>query len=592
MNTAAKIKALRTEMKNAGVAAMIIPSADPHQSEYIAPCWRDREWISGFKGSAGTVVVTQEKAGLWTDSRYFLQAELEIKGSGIELFKMGMPQTPDHLSWLKKELKAGDSVAINGTVFAVFAYRDAEESLKDKNIKLIPDLDLISAIWTDRPAVPAEFVYEHAKKFHGTTVKEKLSAIRAKMAYKEADYHLVTALDDIAWTLNLRGADVKNNPVAISFLVIGQEEVMLFIDKNKVDAELIKNLKKNGVAIFAYGDIYNKLKKLSADKIMLVTPKRTSIQLYNSLPAKMKKIEGDSIPTILKALKNPKEIAGWKKAMIEDGVAMCKFWFWLENNVGKIPMTEITVAEKLTELRKQGEDYVMDSFDAIAGYLENGAFNHYKADPKTAKSIQADGMFLLDSGGNYLNGTTDITRTFTLGNTTDQEMIDYSLVLKGHINLGNCVFPAGTKGHQLDSFARKALWEAGFNYGHGTGHGIGYFLSVHEGPQNIGQAGSTVALEVGMTLSNEPGLYRDGKYGIRIENLITVIPAEETEFGQFLKFETLTLCPYDRNLIIPKLLSREERQWLNSYHSKVYRLISPRLRTEEKEWLLQKTARI
>lgn len=588
-----KISKLRQAMKNAGIKAYIIPSTDPHISEYVADCWTSRYWISGFSGSAGTIVVTDETAGLWTDSRYFLQAANELEGSGIELFKLGLPETLDYPEWLKKNLHSGDTVGFDGKVVTVALAQKMKKMFSIKNIKLITNHDLIEQIWENRPAVPANPIFEHELKYSGKPRTDKLDEIREKMISNDADYHIMATLDDINWSFNIRGRDVSFNPVAVCYAVISKNSAELFIFDSKVPLELKSKFEKDGIKILPYESIADRIGRFEKGTNVLVDINKMNLWLYESIPSECLIIESANPSTLLKACKNFTEVQGVKNAMRRDAVAMTNFIYWLEKNVGKEKITEISTMDKIREFRSDIPLYFGESFNTIAGYKGNGAIVHYGANPETAAEIFAEGFFLFDSGGQYYDGTTDITRMFHLSNPTEQEKIDYTLVLKGHINLSMAQFPVGTRGSQLDILARKALWDRGCNYLHGTGHGVGCFMNVHEGPQSIRMDENPTTLVPGMIISNEPGLYRANQYGIRIENLVLVVEGEKTEFGQYLKFENLTLCPIDTKAIDKSLLSEDEINWFNEYHQTVYNEVAPLLENEEKRlFLAEKTKAI
>jgi Xaa-Pro aminopeptidase len=593
MTTAEKLTSLRDLMSEQGFAAYIIPSTDPHQSEYIADHWKTRQWFSGFTGSAGTVVVTQDFAGLWTDSRYFIQAEKELQGSGIELVKLKIPHTPEYVDWLKEKLDRGSVVGINGKVFSESLVSSMKKAFLDKGIKINCGLDLPGMIWKDRPPVSMNGITEHDLKYAGKSRKEKLARVREEMEKEGAGYHLLTSLDDIAWVFNLRGTDVDYNPVFISYALISKDTSTLFVDEHKLGQELRDKLVADSVTVEPYEKIDETLTALEIGSGIMFSTSKTSHYINLCIPPHCKKIDSISIVTRLKACKDETEITNIRNAMVKDGVALVKFFKWLEENIGKEAITEITLDEKLTSIRASQKGYTGNSFGTIAGYKDHGAIVHYDATPESAYPLSAEGILLLDSGAQYLDGTTDITRTITLGKPTEEQVRDYTLVLKGLIQLSLAIFPEGTKGFHLDVLARKALWEHSKNYGHGTGHGVGYFLNVHEGPQGITpNAAVNTALEPGMIQSNEPGYYKEGEYGIRLENLILVTEHSESEYGRFLQFDTITLFPFDTNLIDMDLLSEREKGWLNRYHKKVFERLSPGLTKEENQWLLKKTKNI
>lgn len=590
MTTQDKLKAIRELMKQYKLSAYIIPPTDPHQSEYIPAHWKTREWFSGFTGSAGTVVVTEHFAGLWTDSRYFIQAEKELAGSGITLVKLKIPHTPEYIDWLCENLDKGSCVGFDGNVFSESLANILKARFSVKGIDIESRFDLPALIWKDRPEMSKEMVYEHEPRYAGKDRKEKLKLVFEQMKADGFDYHLLTALDDIAWLFNLRGNDIDYNPVFIAYALLSQSKATLFINKEKITDGLLKQLQGDGIEILPYTAIGESLASLENQKSILYTSSKISCSLSGQIPTAIRKSDGLSIPSKLKACKDAVETANIHQAMIKDGIALTRFFIWLENHLGKQNISEVDVDEKLTSFRKQQQGFVGNSFGTIAGYLDHGAIVHYSATSESAYQLKSEGLLLLDSGGQYLEGTTDITRTISLGKPTKDEKEDYTRVLKGTIRLAMAVFPEGTKGFQLDALARFALWEAHKNYGHGTGHGVGYFLNVHEGPQGItpNPAVNYPLLE-GMVQSDEPGFYREGMYGIRLENLIQVVRVGQSDYGTFLAFNTLTLCPFDKNLIDKDLLSKEERTWLNTYHQKVFEKLSPSLDTNEKAWLKEKT---
>lgn len=586
MNTTIKerIRALRTWMKQTGIDAFIIPSTDPHLSEYVAPHWQSREWISGFTGSAGTVVVTGNEAGLWTDSRYFLQAARQIEGTGIDLYKEMLPETPSIPAFLSERLKKGQTAGIDGRVFATDAARLLREELAVKGIGLKCAPDPMEQIWNGRPEMPQAPAFIYDTKYAGRTCTEKLEAIRAEMKKAEADSLLLSALDEIAWTLNLRGSDVHCNPVVVSYLLIGRNEAHYFINSRKVTPEVAAHLHEAGVSLHTYQEIESYLAQLPAGSLML-EPGKTNYAVRSAIPQSCRIIEAPSPVALLKAVRNEQETAGLRQAMRRDGVALVKFLKWLEEAVPQGTETEISVDRKLHELRAAQPLYMGESFDTIAGYGAHAAIVHYEATPETDIPLEPRGFLLLDSGAQYLDGTTDITRTIALGPLTDEEKTDYTLILKGHIDLAMAVFPEGTRGAQLDVLARMPIWQHRMNFLHGTGHGVGHFLNVHEGPQSIRMNENPVALRAGMVTSNEPGVYKAGSHGIRTENLVLTVPAGEGLFGRYLKFETVTLCPICTRGIVRSLLTPAETDWLNQYHRKVYEQLSPGLNEDERLWL-------
>lgn len=587
-----RLEKLRELMAEKGIDAYIIPTSDPHLSEYLSDHWKARVWISGFTGSAGTVVVTADESGLWTDGRYFIQAEDQLKGSEIKLFKMRMPKVPTVIEWLRDNLEKGSTVGFNGEVVPHTLIKNMEKEFSKKEIKLEENYDLIGKIWSDRPEKPKSKIFIHDTKYAGKTPKEKLEDVREEMRKYDIDYFLLGSLDDIAWLYNIRGRDVKNNPVVTSYALVSMDKSWLFVDKYKVDGEVEKFLKENGIEIKEYKEVRNFIENISKDSTIYIDPDKINRWLYNGIPKECKIVEGMNFTTKLKAIKNDVEIENLKKCYIKDGVALVKFLYWLDKNVDKNEITEMSAEEKLESFRKEQELFVEPSFDTIAAYKEHGAMMHYKATEESNYTLKPEGMFLVDSGGQYYDGTTDTTRTIILGPITDEEKRDFTLTLKGLINLSKARFLHGATFSNLDVLARLPLWEIGIDYKCGTGHGIGFFLNVHEGPNNFSQRPTKVVVEEGMVTSIEPGVYKAGKYGIRLENVVVAVKDYENESGQFMKFETLTNCPLDLEGIDVKLLSEEEIKWLNEYHKQVYDNLSPYLSEEEKEWLKEETKEI
>ncbi len=593
-NIPERIAALREAMKQHKIDAYIIPTSDPHMSEYPADCWKYREWISGFTGSAGTVIITADKAGLWTDSRYFLQASTQLEGTGIELFKMMLPETPTIPEFLTHELKEGQTVGLNGETYSLADARSLEKALAEKEIKLNTNASLIDPIWKERPAIPEAPMFEMPIELSGKSTEDKLIDINKMLHKAGADCTILSALDEVAWTFNIRGTDVAYNPVVISYAFVSEKESVLFVNPKKIPAEIAEHLKKEGVTLADYGMLATFLSRLPERTRVFIDSKRTNVAIYNALPKSSILIEGTSPANHLKSIKNETEIKGFRNAVLKDGIAMIKFYFWLEKmlKAGE-KVTELSAAAKLTALRSEQPQYVMDSFASISSYGPHGAVVHYSPTPETDTELKTDSLYLLDSGAQYLDGTTDITRTIALCDEPSEQMKkDFTRALKGTIGIAKCKFPAGIRGCLIDAFARKALWDAGINYLHGTCHGIGHCLNVHEGPQSIRMEENPVILEPGMVMSDEPAIYRPGEYGIRTENMILIREDSETEFGKFLGFETLTLCYIDTKLVIPSMLSVREHAWLNKYHQMVYDLVSPHLTEEEKAWLKEKTAEI
>ena len=579
-----RIAALRAHIAQEQIQAFIIPSTDPHLSEYVAPHWQSREWISGFTGSAGTVVVTAKDAGLWTDSRYFLQAARQLEGTCITLYKEMLPETPNIPEFLSAHLQEGDCVGIDGKMFSAEEVEHLQKELKKSGIRIKSIADPIQLLWTDRPAMPLAPAFVYDTKYAGMSFTEKLPAVRQAMEAAGADSLLLSALDEIAWLLNIRGNDVHCNPVVVSYLLIEKDKVNYFVQPQKVTPELTEYFNVNGISVHPYEEIGDYLNSFNAHSI-LMNPAKTNYAIYSAIRPGCLIINGASPVALLKAIRNKQEIAGIHAAMQRDGVALVKFLKWLDEAVPTGKETEISVDKKLHTFRAAQPLYMGESFDTIAGYKEHGAIVHYEATPETDVTLKSEGFLLLDSGAQYLDGTTDITRTIALGPLTEEEKTDYTLILKGHIALAMAVFPEGTRGAQLDVLARMPIWKERMNYLHGTGHGVGHFLNVHEGPQSIRMNENPVALQPGMVTSNEPGVYKAGSHGIRTENLVLTVPAGEGMFGKYLKFETLTLCPICRKGIIKELLTAEEIGWLNDYHRTVYEKLSPDLNNDEREWL-------
>lgn len=586
-----RMHALRMTFNPNSIKAFIIPSTDPHLSEYVAPHWKSREWISGFTGSAGTVVITMNEAGLWTDSRYFLQAAEQLEGSGITLYKEMLSETPSITEFLCRHLKPGESVSIDGKMFSVQQVEQMKEELAPYSLQVDIFGDPLKNIWEDRPSMPDSPAFIYDIKYAGVSCEQKVAAIRVELKKKGVDSLFLSALDEIAWTLNLRGNDVHCNPVVVSYLLITQEDVFYFIAPEKVTQEVEGYLKEQHVSLKGYDEVESFLNTFTAKNI-LIDPKKTNYAIYSAINPKCTILRGEAPVASMKAIRNEQEIAGVHAAMQRDGVALVKFLKWLEEAVPSGKETELSVDRMLHEFRAQQPLYMGESFDTIAGYKEHGAIVHYSATPETDIPLQPKGFLLLDSGAQYLDGTTDITRTIALGELTEEEKIDYTLILKGHIALAMAKFPVGTRGAQLDVLARMPIWNHGMNFLHGTGHGVGHFLSVHEGPQSIRMNENPVVLQPGMVTSNEPGVYKAGSHGIRTENLTLVCKDREGMFGEYLKFETITLCPICKKGIIKEMLTPDEIKWFNDYHRTVYEKLSPDLNEEEKDWLKVATSAI
>ena len=586
-----RVHALRIAFRPNNIKAFIIPSTDPHLSEYVAPYWMSREWISGFTGSAGTAVILMDKAGLWTDSRYFLQAEKELEGSGITLYKEMLPETPSITKFLCQNLKPGESVSIDGKMFSVQQVEQMKEDLAPYQLQVNLFGDPLKNIWKDRPSMPDAPAFIYDVKYAGKSCGEKVAAIRTELKKKGIFALFLSSLDEIAWTLNLRGSDVHCNPVIVSYLLVTQDEVVYFISPEKITQEVNKYLQEQQVSLRKYDEAESFLNSFTGENI-LIDPKKTNYAIYSAINPACKVVRGESPVTLLKAIRNEQEIAGIHHAMQRDGVALVKFLKWLEASVLSGKETELSVDRKLHEFRAAQPLYMGESFDTIAGYKEHGAIVHYSATKESDVTLQSKGFLLLDSGAQYLDGTTDITRTIALGELTEEEKTDYTLILKGHIALAMAKFPAGTRGAQLDVLARMPIWSHGMNFLHGTGHGVGHFLSVHEGPQSIRMNENPIVLQPGMVTSNEPGVYKAGSHGIRTENLTLVCKDKEGMFGEYFKFETITLCPICKKGIIKEMLTAEEVKWFNDYHQTVYKKLSPSLNEEEKKWLLEATKAI
>ena len=580
-----RLAALREVMRREHLAAFIFPSTDPHNGEYIPDHWKGREWISGFDGSAGTAVVTMDCAALWTDSRYFIAAEQQLRGTEFVLMKERMPETPTIAQWLGEQLRESDSkeVALDGYVNAAATVEALIGELrKAGGLTLRTNFDPLALIWTDRPPVPQGEIVMQPLKLSGEAAHEKIERIRLELRKKHADGILVSALDDIAWTLNLRGNDVHCNPVFVSYLLISSKKATLYIDKEKVTPEISAYLKGEGVEIDDYGQVKKGLKDYFEYNILL-DPNETNYTLFKSTE---RQVVRDCSPVpAMKAVKNDAEIAGFREAMLRDGIAMVKFLAWLKPAVAQGGQSETSIARRLYELRSEQPLFRDISFDTIAAYQAHGAIVHYEPTEATDVPLKPEGLLLVDSGAQYQNGTTDITRTIALGPLTDEQRRVYTLVLKGHIQLQLLKFPDGASGTQLDALARKDMWAEGYNFLHGTGHGVGSYLNVHEGPHQIRMEYRPAPLHAGMTVTDEPGIYLEGRFGVRIENTLLIAPYKETAFGKFLQFETLTLCPIDTEPVVREMLTEEEISWLNSYHTNVYDRLSPYLDEAERAWL-------
>ncbi|MDO6388865.1 aminopeptidase P family protein [Pontibacter sp. BT731] len=587
-----RLAAIRQQMKEQGLSAYIIPSADPHISEYLPDRYKCIYFAAGFTGSAGTLVITPDFAGLWTDARYFEQAKDQLADSGFELVKLQVQHAPEYIDWLADRLNQGEVVGFDAKLISVGLAELLEQELAPLGIALASDRDLLDPIWEGRPELPTAPAYLLGEEITGQSTTAKLEALRKSLKKQRADYHLISSLDDMAWLFNMRGSDVKCNPVVLSFALISQDNAVLFIDQAKLSETDKKKLMADGVELQPYEMVERLLAELPAGSSILIDPKRNCYALYKQLPAEVRVTQNTNPTTFFKAVKNQVEVENTRKTMVKDGVALTRFFKWLEENLGKVKITELSVADKVLEFRAEQEGFVGESFDTIAGYKAHGALPHYKATPESDVELKADGLFLLDSGGQYTTGTTDITRVVSLGNLTEEEKTDYTLVLKGMIDGATTRFPKGTRGYQIDAITRKPLWDHARNYGHGTGHGVGFFLNVHEGPHVFNPSPTPVDIELGMITSVEPGLYRPNQYGIRIENLVLTIPDEANDFGDFYTFEHLTLALIDTAPVKKELLDERQIKWLNDYNQLVVEKLGPNLSEEELNWLKEKAKAI
>ena len=587
-----RLAQVRDTLSRQGLAALLVPSSDPHLSEYLPERWQGRVWLSGFTGSMATLVVTTERAALFADSRYWTQAEAELRGSGIDLVKIPTGAATHHIEWLATTLANGSTVAVDGQVIGLAAAQALRTGLDKAGIALRTDLDLLSSVWPDRPALPQAAVYAHRAPQASTARSAKLATVREAMARHGAAHHFVSTVDDVAWITNLRGADVDYNPVFLAHLLIGAAQATLFVSAGKVNAALAAELAADGVKLADYAQAAAALGALPAGSTLLVDPRRITLAFREQVAAGVKVVEAINPSTLAKSRKTAEEAAFIREAMAEDGAAMCRFYAWFEAALARGEhLTELTVDERLSAERASRTDFVGLSFPVIAGFNANGAMPHYRATPASHAAIEGDGLLLIDSGGQYLGGTTDITRVWPIGTVSAAMKRDYTLVLKGTIALSRARFPRGTLSPMLDAIARAPLWAEALEFGHGTGHGVGYFLNVHEGPQSISKAipEATMAMEPGMITSIEPGLYRPGQWGVRIENLVLNVAGPSSEFGEFLDFETLTLCPIDTRCIERSLMRDDEVAWLNSYHATVRERLTPRVQGDALSWLLART---
>ncbi len=595
MNVPERISALRALMEDRGYDAYMVPTDDNHQSEYVGEHFKARAFITGFTGSAGTAVITKDAAGLWTDGRYFIQAEQQLSGSGVKLFKMGEPGVPTVEEFIADVLPEGGTLGFDGRVVAMGEGQALEAAAAKKSGKIDYSTDLIDKIWEDRPALSEEPAFALGVEYTGESTESKLKRIRKAMEEEGADIHIIAALDDVCWTTNLRGNDIEFFPLLLSYAVITKEDMKLYIDERKLTDEMKANLAKDNISLRPYNAVYEDVKELCADSAILVDPSRLNYALYNNLPKGAKVIEKVNPTVLMKAMKNDTEIKNIKNAHVKDGVAVTKFMHWLKKNVGKTEITEISAAEKLEEFRKEQEGYLWQSFEPICGSGEHAAIVHYAATPETNVPVVTDGLFLTDTGGGYMEGSTDITRTFAFGKITDRMAEDFTTVLLCNLRLARAVFMHGTCGYNLDILARMPAWERGINYNHGTGHGVGYLMNIHEAPSGFRIAireREKAVIEPGMVITDEPGIYIEGSHGIRTENELLVCEKEKTEYGQFLCFEPITYVPIDLDAVNPDMMTKEDKEQLNAYHAKVYELVSPHLNEEEKEWLKEYTRAI
>lgn len=584
-----KLAAIRSLMEQQHIDAYIIPSSDPHISEYLPDRYKCIAWASGFTGSAGTLVITPSFAGLWTDSRYFVQAREQLADSGYELVKLNVQNAAEYADWLAANLPEGATVAFDGWLMSASSAAAVRKPLAAAGVTVVEDVDLLAALWHDRPGLPESPAYLLDETTTGESTADKLARLRADMRKHHADAHLISSLDDIAWLLNMRGSDVVCNPVALAFVLVTHEAATLFIHLAKLTEKDRASLRVSGVETADYTQVEECLAGLSGT-VFLLDPRRTCSRIYNRLQPDV--LDDINPTTRFKSVKNDVEIAHTRQTMVKDGVALTRFFKWLEETVGKETITELSVAERLRQFRAEQDGFVGESFDTIAGYRAHGALPHYKATEASSSELQPEGLLLVDSGGQYRTGTTDITRVVSLGNCTAEERLDYTLVLKGMIEGSTAIFPKGIRGYQIDALTRKPLWDELRNYGHGTGHGVGFFLNVHEGPQTLNGAAVDIPIEPGMVTSIEPGLYREGAYGIRIENLVLAVDHADSPFGPFMAFEPLTLCYIDTQLVDRSRLEAKHVVWLNSYHAMVYDRLASHLDEGERQWLAEKTVAI
>ena len=592
-----RIENIRDLMKEKNIYAYIVPSSDYHQSEYVGDYFKSREFMSGFTGSAGTLIISMDEAGLWTDGRYFIQAENELKDSGIKLFKMGEEGVPTIEEYLLEKLPKNSTLGFDGRVMSVKEGQSLANKLAFKGINIEYKYDLVNDIWEDRCSLPTEKAFLLGTEYSGESFSDKLSRIRAVMKEKKATTHILASLDDIAWLFNIRGRDVKSNPVVLSYAVISIDSVYLFIDKNKIGKDIRAELSKENVQIKGYEEVYEFIKKIEENEVVLIDTSKVNYAIYNNIPSNVQKIEERNPSILFKSIKNEIELKNIRNSHIKDGVAFTKFMYWLKNNIGKIEITEISATQKLEEFRREQDKFIEPSFSTIAAYKDHAAMMHYSATEESNYKLEPRDLFLVDSGGQYFDGTTDITRTIALGPIPENVRKDFTNVVRGMIRLSKAKFLYGCRGYNLDILARGPLWEEGVDYKCGTGHGIGFVLNVHEGPNGFRwkvreDIDDSCILEEGMVTTNEPGVYVENSHGIRIENEIVVRKAEKNEYGQFMDFEVITFAPIDLDAIDESLILKDEKVYLNNYHKQVYDKISPYLNEEEKQWLKTYTREI
>lgn len=595
MNVPERIAALRALMKEHGYDIYLVPTDDNHQSEYVGEHFKARAFITGFTGSAGTAVITQTEAGLWTDGRYFIQAAKQLEGSGVTLFKMGEPDVPTVEEYIAKVIPEGGKLGFDGRVVAMGSGQELEKAVSAKKGSIDYSEDLIDHIWENRPPLSEEPAFALGEEYTGQSTTEKLARIREEMKKENCTIHIMASLDDICWTTNLRGNDIEYFPLLLSYAVITMEDMKLYVDERKLTGEMKEKLSEAGVSLCPYNAIYEDVKALPSDSTIWVDPARLNYALYNNLPKEAKVVEKTNPSVLMKAMKNDTEIKNIIKAHEKDGVAVTKFMYWLKKNIGKTEITEISAAEKLEEFRKEQEGYLWQSFEPICGSGEHGAIVHYSATPETNVPVVTDGLFLTDTGGGYMEGSTDITRTFAFGELTDRMKEDFTTVLLCNLRLARAVFLYGTCGFNLDILARMPAWERGIDYNHGTGHGVGYLMNIHEAPCGFRikvRERERAVIEAGMIITDEPGIYIEGSHGIRTENELLVRKGQKTDYGQFLYFEPITYVPVDLDAVKTEMLTAEDKKQLNEYHAKVYEVVAPHLNEEEREWLKEYTREI